>query len=324
MKEQTVIGRFAKQRILVIGDVMLDHYVSGPAERLSTEAPVPVVKVTSERYLPGGAANVAMNLRALGADVTLIGAVGFDKSAQELRFNLRGIEIGLVQVPGLMTTVKTRVIAGHQQVVRCDREDYVELTPESLHKIGKIIRVENPTGIVLSDYDKGMICQPVVDMALAKAKELGIPIGLDPKRRALRLSGLTVVTPNVKEAYKLTGLASRALQGCQRLPPTLLELEAELVNKFGTNILLTMGEDGMEVVRPNLDPVHLPTKAVQVYDVSGAGDTVMAATILSLAAGADILTAAKIANHAAGIVVGKAGAAICNQAELLESFKRDR
>ena len=332
-----VIERFPSIRILVIGDVILDHYVFGDVSRISPEAPVPVVEVKEESFRLGGAANTVANIRSLGGQVDVVSVIGKDENGSRLRKMLQ--EIG-VNVEGLLcdssrpTIIKTRVIARHQQVVRIDRE-VKDAVDGNLKK--EIIRIAEATipkvdAVICSDYDKGVLSKDVLEVVLAHAKERDLPVVVDPKMKTptpgaslgLRQNfwyykGATLVTPNTKEASaafgkEITGDASLLDAGKTLLQR--LELQA---------LLITRGEHGMslfEAVSGQTKVTHIPTVAREVFDVTGAGDTVVAVSTLALAAGASMLDAARIANCAAGIVVGKVGTASVTTEELRESLPR--
>ncbi|RKX33206.1 MAG: carbohydrate kinase [Verrucomicrobia bacterium] len=328
---EQILGNFESQRIVVIGDLMLDRYVYGTVERISPEAPVPVVEVTDERSMPGGAGNVASNIRSLGGAADICAVVGMDAWGEKVLELLHEEGVGtdpVVRAADSPTTVKTRVIAEHQQVVRVDRE---KRSGWSAGVQGKLVEaalgaLDRSTGVILEDYGKGVISQGLVDRVLAKASASGLVSGLDPKENhSLSAKGLTVATPNRREAYLLaTGYAPH---GTPETPPLedheLLRATRILMEKWSPRFLaVTLGSHGMLVVQPDESrPLHIPTRAREVYDVSGAGDTVIAACVLALAAGASPVEAAEIANFAAGVVVGKLGTATCSRAELLHSVQ---
>ncbi len=314
------------KRILVVGDLMLDRYIYGTVERISPEAPVPVVRMTRETLAPGGGGNVAWNLSAMGARAAVAGLLGKDSEGRALAALLRrrGVNTDLALVPsGAGTTVKTRIIAERQQVVRVDREIAPSLTGAELEAFcrGVAEAAGKADGVILADYGKGALTQPVVDAALGAAKAAGIPVGLDPKNPALRVPGITVATPNRKEAFLIAGRADPGA-GADPLSDSPLRDAAERALRHwrARHLLVTLGPHGMLIVAPRRPPVHVPTRAREVYDVSGAGDTVIAVCVLALAAGADIREAAEIANFAAGVVVGKMGTATCSPEELLAAI----
>ena len=320
---QSLLQFFQRQRILVIGDLMLDRYIYGEVHRISPEAPVPIVHVQREKTMPGGASNVAVNIRALGGQAALCGLLGRDAAGRELREILiknSVITEGILDLPELQTTVKTRIIAERQQVCRVDWEAKPRLDEPTLDGFCKRITVEikKATGVILEDYGKGVLQQRVVDAARGAARPAGIPVGLDPKDYSLHLAGLTVATPNRKEAFMAAGLPETAPVANPLHDHTLMEVGQRLLKKWMPQLLIiTLGPQGMLLLGADLAPHHVPTRAREVFDVSGAGDTVIATCILALAAGAAPIEAVEMANLAAGVVVGKLGTAVCSPEELL-------
>ena len=320
---QNLLQHFQRQRILVIGDLMLDRYIYGSVTRISPEAPVPVVHVQCEKAMPGGASNVAANIRALGGQTAICGLLGRDPAGRELREILIKdgvITEGILALPELRTTVKTRIIAERQQVCRVDWEENPRLDEPTLDGFCKRIAVElkKSTGAILEDYGKGVLQQRVVDTVLAATQQSGLPVGLDPKDYSLHLAGLTVATPNRKEAFAAAGLpeAPPAAEPLRDAP--LLEAGRRLLQKWLPKLLIvTLGPQGMLLLTADAPPHHVPTRAREVFDVSGAGDTVIASCVLALAAGATPIEAVELANYAAGVVVGKIGTATCSPAELV-------
>jgi D-beta-D-heptose 7-phosphate kinase/D-beta-D-heptose 1-phosphate adenosyltransferase len=326
-----ILAQFPQQHILVVGDVMLDQFLWGKVSRISPEAPVPVVEITRESFFPGGAANVARNLRALDSSVSLLGVLGDDDAGAELRGLLeqQGIDTaGLIVDPHRPTTVKTRIVAHHQQMVRFDREKCLGLSSVLEHKFLEYFesRLKNVSAVIFEDYAKGVLSQKLLNILQRRTHQARKITAADPNsRQRLRYSGLTAVTPNRGEAFAAAGL--------QYVEPSAEVLRDEALLRVGQkllriwkprNLLITLGEHGVCLFRPGKKPHHIPTVAQEVFDVSGAGDTVIATLVLSLAAGADPTEAADISNHAAGIVVGKVGTATCSTAELVESFARKR
>jgi D-beta-D-heptose 7-phosphate kinase/D-beta-D-heptose 1-phosphate adenosyltransferase len=318
MKLEKLIQRFPNQNILVVGDVMLDHFLWGKVSRISPEAPVPVVEVQRESYFPGGAANVARNLRALGGHATMLGVVGDDAAGRELRNVLseQGVETGgLLVDPERPTTLKTRIVAHHQQVVRFDRERTEPLPAALKDRLFENFQqqLEDVSAVIFEDYGKGVLTQSLLDTMHRLAKRRSKITAADPNaRHLLKFSGLTAVTPNRSEAFAAAGLTNTE------------PLDDVLQDEPLMNLLVTLGEHGMCLFRRGQKPHHIPTVAQEVFDVSGAGDTAIATLTLALAAGADAVQAATIANHAAGVVVGKVGTATCSPDELLASFARSR
>ncbi len=324
-----VLAAAAKSRVLVIGDVMLDQFIWGRVSRISPEAPVPVVEFERESFMPGGAANVARNLTALGARTELLGAVGRDSSASQLKMLLAGDGVGcsgLLPVRSRLTTKKTRVIAHRQQVARVDRETRSELDIKSTRRLLALLEenLAHADALIVGDYGKGTVTEALLGEIKHLCRTRGVWLSVDPKPvHHLDLTGLSLITPNRKEAFELAGVADTARAadpladiGLQRAAEKLLrELSPAL-------LLITLGEQGMLLCQRGQRPFHIPTVAREVFDVSGAGDTVIATFPLAVAAGASPVEAAIFSNHAASVVVGKLGTATVTTVELLASFKR--
>ena len=328
---QKILNQFPKRRILVTGDVMLDRFLWGKVSRISPEAPVPVVDVTSESVFPGGAANVARNLRALGAGVSVLGVLGDDSAGEQLRDSLdqQGVDTeGLIVDPNRPTTLKTRIVAHNQQVVRFDREKRDALTPTIEGKMLQVFgsHLENVAAVIFEDYAKGVLSQKLLNVMQRLARKERKLTAADPNsRRLLRYAGLTAVTPNRSEAFAAAGMPSVEPADEVLRDEALMRVGQTLLRVWQPrNLLITLGEQGMCLFRPGKKPHHIPTVAQEVFDVSGAGDTVIATLVLALAAGANPIEAAEISNHAAGVVVGKIGTATCSPDELAESFARNR
>ena len=318
-----LIGRFAGKRMLAVGDLMLDEFVWGRVSRISPEAPVPVVNVTSETYYPGGAANVARNLREFTRDTAVMGLAGADRAGRRLveLLETAGIRTeGVLQEDGASTIVKTRVIARHQQVVRVDRERKVALTTEQLARaFGYLERaVEGVDGIVVADYGKGFLTQPLADEICRLARKHGKILAVDPHpHTSLVWRGATAIKPNRIEAFSAVGLppADPVEPVCR--DEALLEAARRLRHLWeAESLLVTLGEQGMLLFHGEAEPLHLSAHAQEVIDVSGAGDTAIAVFSLGMAAGATPRQAAELANVASGIVVGKLGTATVTPAEL--------
>jgi len=323
-RAKQVLANFAHQRILVVGDLMLDRYIYGSVSRISPEAPVPVVHVTREKSMPGGASNVAWNIRSLGAKAAVCGAVGRDAAGAELKKLLvdGGVAVdGAIETDEARTTVKTRVIAERQQVVRVDLEDGFELTGKSMESFCEHVaaEVKKSSGVIIEDYGKGLVRQPLIDTVLDAARKAKIPVGLDPKdNQELNFHGITVATPNRKEAFAMADVKEAPVHANPLEDPMLAKVSDILVRKWAPELLMiTLGPQGILLLTRDASPKHVPTRAREVFDVSGAGDTVIATCVLALAAGASHVEAAELANYAAGIVVGKLGTATCSQQELL-------
>jgi rfaE bifunctional protein kinase chain/domain len=305
------------RRIAVIGDAMLDVYLRGDVERISPEAPVPVVRVREKRMALGGAANVAQNVFALGAHCELVCVVGADASAASLREMLAalGAPDGAIVETSRPTTTKTRVLARAQQVVRVDEEEDGELGAGDVLLVLAAVRdaVHRADAVVLEDYNKGVLVPAVIEAALTLAAAREIPVVVDPKyRNFFSYRGATIFKPNRRELESALG-ATMDVEHPETLPA--------LVQQLGVaNVLLTLGERGMVLVGAQGETVRVPTTAREVYDVVGAGDTVTAYLAMMLAAGATVAEAAVIANFAAGVEVGKLGAATVSGAEVLAAY----
>jgi rfaE bifunctional protein kinase chain/domain len=314
-----LISGFAGKRILVLGDVMLDQFIWGKVRRISPEAPVPVVEVASESYHLGGAGNVAANIRALGGVPIPVGLIGEDFAAERLidLLKTRGIEgAGLRTAPGRPTTMKTRIVAHGQQIVRADRENKTPLAADTNAALAAAFQKWLPSiaAIVVSDYDKGVVNRALLNEVLPAAQRAGIPVLLDPKvHHADYYKPITLITPNHREAELLTGMTidnERRLEDAGR----------KLLERFECPYaLITRGEEGMSLFAPD-GSHHLPTFAREVFDVTGAGDTVIATLAVAQAGGATMEEAAILANHAAGLAVGKVGTATVSPPELLADF----
>jgi D-beta-D-heptose 7-phosphate kinase/D-beta-D-heptose 1-phosphate adenosyltransferase len=316
-----------RTRILVVGDVMLDQFIWGSVARISPEAPVPVVDFERESFMPGGAANVARNLVSLQVSAELFGLVGRDSAAQELRKLLAAHGIGCAGVltSGTRhTSVKTRIVAHKQQVVRIDRETCdglsLSLTQRLLLSIEAASRA--CAGIIVGDYGKGVISQPLLDHLRSLCRRRGLWLSLDPKPvHSLNLQGLSLITPNRKEAFELARIPDETRCANPLEDANLMRVAERLLGELRPALLLiTLGELGMLLCQRNQKPFHIPTVAQEVFDVSGAGDTVIATFTLAIAAGASPVEAAIVSNHAAGLVVGKVGTATVTPDELLASF----
>jgi D-glycero-beta-D-manno-heptose-7-phosphate kinase len=301
-------------RILVVGDLMLDRYISGVVDRISPEAPVPVVRVREESWAVGGAANVAANVLALGASCEVVGCVGEDDAGGVLRdalASLGGRLEGVIRDPSRPTTLKTRVLARSQQVVRFDLEDDRDVSADVASRLAAAVEQALPAVdvLVLEDYNKGVLVPGLIDAALEGARRRGIPSIVDPKRRNFfAYGGVTVFKPNAKELEEALGDSLRPDD-----PHWMEEVRTRLACQV---LLLTRGERGMTLRGGDGEHLHVPAVARSVYDVSGAGDTVTAVVACALAAGASHSEAAVLANHAAAIEVGKAGVATVSPDEI--------
>ena len=295
------------RRILVFGDLMLDTYLEGTVDRISPEAPVPILKVSQKRSVPGGAANVAMNVRGLGAECTVAGVVGEDQGAKELLSALsdRGISHEpVVRSSDRPTTVKTRLIAHHQQVARFDDEENDPLSPSEAEELWKSLEglVDRSDVVIVSDYAKGTVARDLTLRLITKTKQVGKVVLVDPKGTDfLKYSGASLLTPNEKEAFAASGLDPLNGPAIEDAARSILDL-----TRVGS-LLVTLGEKGMAIFEPSVDPVLIHAHERKVFDVTGAGDTVIAALGAAIAAGADLRAAAELANLAAGIVVERLG-----------------
>ncbi|MGH7969562.1 MAG: bifunctional heptose 7-phosphate kinase/heptose 1-phosphate adenyltransferase [Limisphaerales bacterium] len=325
---QQILGRADRLRMLVVGDIILDQFIWGNVARISPEAPVPVVDFARESFMPGGAANVARNLSALDARTELFGVVGHDPAAEELKKLLTAHHIGcdgLVADRARRTSVKTRIVAHTQQVVRIDRETRDGL-PGAL--VGRLIEsmetlLPGCAGVIVGDYGKGVVTQVLLEGLKALCRSRGVWLSIDPKPvHRLDLSGLSLITPNRKEAFELADLSDETRAANPFADKNLMLVAERLLRELRPALLLiTLGELGMLLCQRNQPVIHIPTIAKEVFDVSGAGDTVIACFTLAVAAGASPLEAAIISNHAAGLVVGKVGTATVSAAELAGSFR---
>lgn len=315
-----IVGRFAGRRILVLGDLMVDRYLWGRVDRISPEAPVPVVDVERQSETLGGAGNVAANLRSLGAETTLAGLAGRDPDGDALVAALvaRGVDTRLViRDSSRPTTVKTRVIAHSQQVVRFDRETRGDIQGPACDALleGVVRALEACDGLIVSDYGKGVITRTVLERVIAAARDRRVHVSVDPKESHIdSYRGVGILTPNQHEAG---GVMGRRIVD----EASLIEVGWGLQKRLDSAALLvTRGPQGMSLFERGGRLTHLPTVAREVYDVTGAGDTVVGVVALSLAAGADYPHACVLANHAAGIVIREVGTASCTPAELLDSL----
>lgn len=316
-----IVSNFSQARILVVGDLILDEFIWGKVSRISPEAPVPVVWVNSQSFMPGGAANVANNIQSLGGEVNIVGVVGADNNGAILKEDLakRGIIVeGVISDKSRPTTVKTRVIAHHQQVVRIDREKTDSLDDPIVDNMLNYIRkrIDSIDALIIEDYGKGVILPRLLQELLPLSKEYNKTVVVDPKEEHFSYyQGVTLITPNHQEAECATGVKISDEESLERAGK-------ELMKRLGCEaVLITRGEDGMSLFGGNGEITHISTVAQDVFDVSGAGDTVAGVLTLALASGANMVEAAHISNYAAGIVVGKVGIAVVTPEELLEKIK---
>jgi len=317
--------------VLVIGDVMLDQFIWGRVSRISPEAPVPVVEFERESFMPGGAANVARNLTALKSSADALGVIGRDDAGKKLTSLLEEQRVGcdgLLQHFDRTTSIKTRIIAHQQQVVRIDRETREDLDEMATQRLLEILGRKLPAAdaVIVGDYGKGVVTQPLLDEIKKLCRARGLWLSLDPKPvHHLNLSGISLITPNRKEAFELAGVidGGSARSANPLNDAALMGATEKLLRDLRPALLLiTLGDQGMLLCQRGQKPHHIPTMAQEVFDVSGAGDTVIASLTLAIAAGASPLEAAIFSNHVAGVVVGKVGTATVSPQELLASFKR--
>jgi len=320
-KFKKIIARFPKVKVLIAGDLILDEFLWGNVSRISPEAPVPVVHVRSESFMPGGAANVANNIHALGGKAYLAGVVGMDERGSILRQELdkRGVGVEGIVIDGERpTTLKTRVIAHHQQVVRIDKEKIEPLSAGIVDQIIDYIKemIGQIDAIIIEDYGKGVVTPRLLQEILRLARRHKKIVTVDPKEEHFHYyKGVTAITPNHHEAAQAAGVKMKDMDSIAKVGKALLnKLKCEAV-------LLTLGESGMQLFEKQGRVTHIPTVAQDVFDVSGAGDTVIGTFTLALAAGANMQDAAKVSNFAAGIVVGKVGIGVVTQEELLERIR---
>jgi D-glycero-beta-D-manno-heptose-7-phosphate kinase len=322
-----IAAEFSKKRLLVIGDVMLDGYVWGRVSRISPEAPVPVVEVVRESFFPGGAANVARNVRECRAEVYIMGLVGKDSAADRLRSILETGDIRLETLAvesKFQTIVKTRIIARQQQLVRVDHERPHAVSPASLERCLAQIREMLPDldGIIFEDYGKGFVVQSFVDQVTGLARAAGKVITADPNSRSpIEWKHLTAVKPNRSEAFAAANVPWQEPETEPEKDHNLLEIGERLLQRWEPDqLLITLGEQGMMLFTQGDQPHHIPPRAREIYDLSGAGDTAIALFTLALVSGATPLEAAEISNHASGVVVAKLGTATVTPAEVRESL----
>jgi D-glycero-beta-D-manno-heptose-7-phosphate kinase len=315
-KARRLIRKFQGKRVLVIGDVMLDRYIWGDVSRISPEAPVPVVEVRQSTSCLGGAGNVAQNLESLGLAPLLVGVVGGDEEGSWIKRCLRESR-GVIVEPERPTTVKMRIIAHHQQVVRVDQERKKPVSAAVLARIIRFAEREDAAGIVISDYNKGIVTPLLMERVLAAAAAKKIPVFVDPKVENFRLySPVTFIAPNHHETERVVHHPCQTNDEVERAGREILDMVAVRY------LIIKRGEQGMSIFEKGKEPTHIPTTAREVFDVTGAGDTVIATAAAALLAGATIREAAVLANAAAGVVVGKIGTAVCSPEELAQAINR--
>jgi len=320
VKLSSFVDKFKDKKIAIVGDLMVDEYFAGRVSRISPEAPVPIVDIDSHFFVCGGAANVAANVASLGGEPLLTGAVGKDHAASQLHWLLKTKNIspsGIFLEGGRKTTVKTRVIAHNQQVVRFDQEHRNPVSQKTEKKIVEFLEKTIPKAdaVVVSDYGKGAVTQPIAHSLLSLCRDNGIPSVADSKNFLfLKLEGMTILKPNLAELRRETGIGAdgdKSLDEAVRVFLSNLSPEA---------VVVTRGEKGMSVFDSHGKRTDISAVASEVFDVSGAGDTVLSALSLGLAAGAPVVDAARLANYAASVVVRKVGTATVSPAELKQAI----
>ncbi|PKN72485.1 MAG: D-glycero-beta-D-manno-heptose-7-phosphate kinase [Candidatus Cloacimonetes bacterium HGW-Cloacimonetes-3] len=311
---------FANYRVLVLGDIMLDEYLWGKVQRISPEAPVPVIELNHEEYRLGGAANVALNLAALGAKVELVGVCGKDMQAKTVKKLLQKQKIstdGIFGDEDRPTTLKTRIGAVSQQIVRLDREDTTEVRDDLRKEIESYLEklIPNCDALIIEDYDKGLLSKDMIKNVLTLAQKHKVPVAVDPKKKHFDLyTGIDIFKPNYGEIQDYLGKHYSDTNG-------FFAAATELQNKMKCkHLVITWGSKGLFVITEGGKPQHIPSFAKEVFDVSGAGDTVISALSLAYLDSRDILSAALIANHAAAVVVAKHGTATANCKEIWDSL----
>ena len=327
---ERILDRAPSKQITVIGDLMLDEFIWGKVGRISPEAPVPVVEVTGESFYPGGAANVARNLREFVDRVAVIGLLGKDRSGRQLRELLVDEKMDVsnaIEDETFRTVVKTRIIARHQQVVRVDREQFTNPSAEQIAKVVATVRrnIQHTDAIIFEDYGKGFLTTELVSQITRDACKEGKIVTADPNpRHSVDWRSVTVVKPNRAEAFLAAGIPWREPDDAPMKDVDLRRAGEALLKKWQTKyVLVTLGEHGMMLFQEKEEPHYIATKARQVFDVSGAGDTAVALFTLGLACEATPIEAAEIANHGSAVVVSKLGTATVTRDELVASFKND-
>ncbi|MDP3789780.1 MAG: D-glycero-beta-D-manno-heptose-7-phosphate kinase [Candidatus Omnitrophota bacterium] len=320
---KNIIRHFERASVLVVGDLMLDEFIWGKVSRISPEAPVPVVWATSESIMPGGASNVANNIRSLGGNVYLAGVIGDDERGSLLLGELAARSVnteGIIRESGRPTTLKTRVIAHSQQVVRIDKEKIADISEDAINKMLDFSKriINDVDAVIIEDYGKGVIVPQLLSPLIRLVKKHGKIITVDPKESHFPMyKNVTAITPNYHEAAKAAGVRPEGAASVD-------EIGKKLLKRLNCDVaLVTLGENGMCVFEKSGKITKIPTVAQEVYDVSGAGDTVISAYTLAVSSGAKVIEAAHIANCAAGIVVGKVGIAVTTQDELIDKIRRE-
>lgn len=316
-----IINKFKNARVLIIGDVMLDKYVWGEVSRISQEAPVQIVNINNETYIPGGAANVANNITSLGAKATIIGLAGSDEAKDILITELKKKNIGtkgIITDSNRPTTTKTRIMSQNQQLIRMDHEKNHSPEPATNEKILNSVKstIDAHDVVIISDYSKGVVTKELVDTIKDLCSSEGKKIIVDPKPENMHLySNVSIITPNHHEACSFLGVKEKNGNKC------IEESGKKIQKSLNTDILMTRGSKGMTLFEKGKNPDNISTKTKEVYDITGAGDTVVAALTLAIASGSDLKTASWISNYAAGVVVGKLGTSTLTKDELVRVIK---
>ncbi len=320
-----ILSLFSGKKILVLGDCMLDHWIWGKVRRISPEAPVPVVEVEKHTYTLGGAANVVNNLRSLGASVSFAGVIGTDREGRILKAEMQDLKVatdGLFADPARPTTLKTRIIAHHQQVVRADFERRGSLSSSLNGKLAAYVRknLKSFDGLLISDYNKGVISRELMEKIIPDLSRSSVIGTANPKPENIpMMKGLDLVALNESEAGSATGLSINGDESVLSLAGR------KLIADLGCGaVLITRGENGISLFEGRKSVRLIPALATEVYDVSGAGDTVISTVTLALAAGADCLEATRLANHAAAVVVRKVGTATVTSGEIMNSVREKK
>jgi len=321
-----LINEATRHKVLVLGDIMLDEFMWGSVRRISPEAPVPVVQLERESFMPGGAANVARNLSALRIPTELFSVIGRDEAGKKLKGLLSEANVGsdgCLCSEGSVTTVKTRIIAHQQQVVRLDRESVRSPDKKAVSHLMRFVeeKIGSAAAMIIGDYGKGIVTQPLLNWLKKTCHTHEVWLSLDPKpAHTLDLSDVSLLTPNRKEAFELAGASDTVRYSDPLKDEDLLRVAETLLATLRPRVLLiTLGEHGMLLCEDGKRCAHIPTVAKQVFDVSGAGDTVIAIFTAAITAGASPIEAAIVANRAAGVVVGKVGTATASAQELFEN-----
>jgi len=323
-----ICSRFPSSDLLVVGDLMLDRYVSGAVDRISPEAPVPILHAHQERSVPGGSCNVALNIQALGGNSRLCGVAGVDRDGDILMDHLH--EVGIDTTPVMRTKevptiVKTRYVSGRHQLLRVDQETPLAMESLSHEPLRAVLKetLDSVNGVILEDYGKGVLRQELVTDVLTWSKQNKLPSGYDPKdNHELNVKGITFATPNRKEAFHMAKVSDHTPDADPLADEHLLKASNTLVDQWSPqHLLMTLGAQGMLLNSSDHTNLHLPTRAREVFDVSGAGDTVIATVLLALSAGAEFVEAAELANVAAGLVVAKLGTATTTCEEILKAIE---